>query len=327
MEGKQEGWEHFAAAEWAAARDAFAAALAADPGDAEALDGLGQALWWLGERGAGVERRREAYAAYRRLGDDRRAGGLAVYLAAEQRIDGREAEAAGWMARGRRLLSGQDAAPELGWLEIEEAKRSEDPAVAEAHCRRALALAHELQDANIECMALAQLGRALVRQGRVGEGTRLLDEAMTVALGGEAEDPLACGDACCTTLVVCDGIADLGRACEWCEAVVAFTERRRFIPVQSWCRAIYASVLIRAGEWERADAVLVEALRRRPQRQRSSGDLLALGTLAELRLRQGRLEEAEALLAGLDDEASALGPLVHLRLERGEVDLARALLA
>jgi ATP/maltotriose-dependent transcriptional regulator MalT len=55
-------------------------------------------------------------------------------------------------------------------------------------------LAHEIGDADIECMALAQLGRALVRQGRVEEGTGLLDEAMTVALGGETSDPLACSE-------------------------------------------------------------------------------------------------------------------------------------
>jgi len=132
MSSKQAGRQRFAGAEWAAARDEFAAALEEEPGDPEALDGLGQSLWWLGE-----------------------------------------------------------------------------------------------------------------------EGVALLDEAMTVALGGETSDPMACGDACCTTLVVCDGLADLNRAAEWCEAVVEFTERRRFLPVQSWCRGIYGAVLVRAGDWER----------------------------------------------------------------------------
>jgi hypothetical protein len=66
-----------------------------------------------------------------------------------------------------------------------------------------------------------------VHPTRVEEGVARLDEAMTVARGGEASGPLACGDACCTTLVVCDGLADLHRAAQWCEAVVEFTERRR----------------------------------------------------------------------------------------------------
>ena len=165
------------------------------------------------------------------------------------RIDGREPAAAGWLARARRLLAGEGAVAELGWLAVEEAKRASDPAAAEQHARVALDVAHDLGDPDVECMALAQLGRAVVRQGRVEEGMTLLDEAMTVALGGETHDPLACGDACCTTLVVCDGLADLQRAAQWCEAVVEFAERRNFTPVQSWCRGIYGAVLVRAGDW------------------------------------------------------------------------------
>ena len=48
--------------------------------------------------------------------------------------------------------------------------------------------------------------------------------------------------------------------------------------------------------------------------------------LAALRLRQGRTEEAEHLLSGLDDDAAALAPLVELHLQRGDLALARALL-
>jgi DNA-binding NarL/FixJ family response regulator len=326
MDSKQSGWEHFAEADWEAARDAFAAALEAEPDDPEALDGLGQSLWWLGERDSALDRRRQAYAEYQRRGDTVRAGGLATYLAGEHRIDGRTAAAAGWLSRARRLLADADPSPELGWLAIEEAKRAGDPAEAERHARAALEIAHELTDADVECMALAQLGRAVVSQGRVDEGLGLLDEAMTVALGGESSDPLACGDACCTTLVVCDGLSDLRRAVEWCEAVVEFTERRRFLPVQSWCRGIYGGVLVRAGDWERAEAVLGEALKRPPDRRRGGGRVLPLTVLAELRLRQGRTEEAGKLLSGLEEEPAAFGSIVRLHLEGGELELARAML-
>jgi DNA-binding CsgD family transcriptional regulator len=324
--GTETGWELFAQAEWEAARSAFAAVLQDDPDDPDAQDGLGQSLWWLGRREEAIDRRREAYASYRRRGDARRAGMLATYLSAEHRIDGQHAEAAGWLARARRLLADAGTVPELGWLEIEEAKRSADPVVAERHAQAALEVAHALSDPDVECMALAQLGRAVVRQGRVEDGLALLDEAMTVALGGETSDPLACGDACCTTLVVCDSLADLHRAAEWCAAVVEFTERRRFIPVQSWCRGIYAGVLVRAGDWERADAVLAEALERPPNRGKQGGRALPLAVLAGLRLRQGRMEDAATLLDGLDDEPAAIAPLVELSLERGDPAYAQALL-
>ena len=143
--------------------------------------------------------------------------------------------------------------------------------LAERHAREALAVAHELADADVECMALAQLGRAIVRQGRVEEGAALLDEAMTVALGGETSDPLACGDACCTTLTVCDDIADMQRAAEWCEAVVEFTERRRFTPAAVVVPGDLRGVLVRSGEWERAEG----SWRRRSSGEPSGGAVAA----------------------------------------------------
>ena len=326
MSSRQAAWEHFAHADWAVARDAFAAALEEDPEDPEALDGLGQSLWWMGEREAAIDRRREAYAGYQRRGDERRAGGLAAYLAGEHRIDGQHAAAAGWLSRSRRLLAGEGTVPELGWLAIEEAKRAQDAAGAERHARAALAVAHELADPDVECMALAQIGRAIVLQGRVDDGTAFLDEAMAVALGGETSDPLACGDACCTTLAVCHRLADLERAAQWCEVVVEFTERRRFLPVQSWCRGIFGGVLVRAGDWERAEAVLAEALERQAGPRPVGPRALPLAVLADLRVRQGRSEEAERLLVGLEDEPAALAPLVELHLQRGELPLAQAVL-
>ena len=83
------------------------------------------------------------------------------------------------------------------------------------------------------------------------------------------------------------GARGLRRSSEWCEAVVEFAEQRRFTPVQSWCRTIYAWVLIRSGDWSRAEAVLAEALGDPADRSRGGGRTLPLATLAELRLRQG----------------------------------------
>jgi hypothetical protein len=49
-------------------RAAFAAALAEEE-TAEALDGMGAALWWLGETRASVAHTERAYAEFRRAGD------------------------------------------------------------------------------------------------------------------------------------------------------------------------------------------------------------------------------------------------------------------
>ena len=60
--------EALAAADWERARELYAQAVEEDE-SAEALDGLGQALWWLGETAQGVEMRRRAFAAFQRRDD------------------------------------------------------------------------------------------------------------------------------------------------------------------------------------------------------------------------------------------------------------------
>jgi DNA-binding CsgD family transcriptional regulator len=52
----------------------------------------------------------------------------------------------------------------------------------------------------------------------------------------------------------------------------------------------------------------------------------ALVRLADLRARQGRLEEAEQLLEGLDQNPEAFRPLAAIHLARGHIELARDLL-
>ncbi len=322
-----DAWAALGRAEWASARDAFAGQLEEQPEDPEALDGLGRALWWLGEYQEGVERRREAYALYRQRGDTLTAANLAAYLAAEHRIAGEAAAANGWLARAERLLEGAGPCAERGWLEIEMAKRSAGrPDEQELHARAAADLGRELPDADLEAAALAQLGLARVDAGDVEGGLALLDEAMTTATGGEASDPLAIGDTCCTTLVACDRLADFERAAEWCRTVVDFTGQRGYTPLHLWCRSIYAGVLTATGDWERAERELMWALEGYEERG-SKGRVLPLARLAELRVRQGRFGEAEQLLSGHEDHPVALAASVGLAIARGDNKLACALVA
>ncbi|HEX8204516.1 MAG TPA: hypothetical protein VF587_00505, partial [Solirubrobacteraceae bacterium] len=312
--------------EFEAALEIARADVEADPADPVALDVLGEALWMTGDRAAGIERRREAYAAYRRRGDVRRAAWIAAYLAGESRIDGRDAEGNGWLGRARRLLEDDPEAPEHGWIAIEEAKRAASAREAAEHAERALAVSRAAGDVDVEISALAQLGLARTTLGDVDGGMALLDEAMAAALGGEGSDWLCVGDACCTTLVACDRLSDLPRAVDWCRAVVEWAERRRFVPMQSWCRSIYGGVLTRTGDWAAAEAALERALADpRGKVRQGGGRALPLARLAELRVRQGRLEEAEELLADCEDHPAALEAAVELRLRRGEAAVAAAL--
>ncbi|HTI32049.1 MAG TPA: hypothetical protein VL422_00130, partial [Miltoncostaea sp.] len=316
--------EAFGRAEWALAEELYDRALAGGE-DAEALDGRGQARWWLARREEGIEDRRRAYALYRRAGALERAAILAVYLAGEARIDGNRPESGGWLARAERLLDELPEGPAHGWHAIELAKRAAAPAERRRHAERAVEVGRRTGSPDVEVMGLSQLGLALVGEGRAEEGMRLLDEAMAAATGGEVEDPLAVGDTCCTTLVACARLDDLDRAAGWCRVVTDFTGRRRFTPLAGWCRAVYAGVLITMGDWARAEEHLLGALGA-PDTPSKPGRELALARLADLRLRQGRLEEAERLVAGREDRPAMLGAAVEVWLARGEPELAAAAL-
>ncbi len=318
-------WDALKRAEWSAAKDSFAAYLDTHPDDPTALDGLGRALWWLGEYQDGIESRRQAYAQFRQRNDIRQAANLAIYLAAEHRISGEQGAANGWLARAQRLLADQEVGAEHGWLEIEQAKRAAlRPSEKELHADAAARIARDLADPDLEAAALSQLGLAGIDAGDVTGGMALLDEAMAMAMGGEASDPLAIGDACCTTLVACDRLADFEHAADWCRVVVDFTGRRGYTPLHAWCRTIYAGVLIATGDWERADTELRLSLETYEELG-SDARVFAIGRLAELRVRQGRLGEADTLLAGYQDHPLAITATVGLALARDDPALACAL--
>ena len=311
----------FVRADWRAAKELYEQVLAADADEPEALDGLGQSLWWLGEKHAGIQLRAKAFAGYQRRGARERAGFTAVYLAAEYRIAGNASVAQGWLGRAQRLLDGVDDCAALGWLAIEHSKRAAEPIEEEHHGQRALELARRIGDSDLEAAALSHVGLARVSQGRVEEGMAVLDEAIAVAVAGEAEDPLAIGEACCITLVACEQLADGRRARDFGRTVSDFTRRRNYLPLASWCRAIYAHFLMASGRWTDAEREFEAALDE--FRGLAEVDPLSgLTGLAQLRIRQGRLEEAAQLLAGSEDRPGAVAAMVSLHLARGEVELA-----
>jgi tetratricopeptide (TPR) repeat protein len=310
----------FARSDWDAAREDFQRALAAET-SAEALDGLGQTLWWLGEEEAAIELRTKAFAEYKRRGDADAAANIAIYLASEYRIAGNASVGNGWLGRGTRLLEGCGNCPAQVWLHIERSKRAATPEQAEGEAQRAFELARRIGDAALEGVALSHAGSAQIARGDVEAGMALLDEAMAIATSVESDDPMAIGDACCTTLTACERLADPQRALDWGRAISEFFRRRRFLPLLSWCRSVYAGFLIATGHWQEAERTLIAALEdeaSRPNPNRAT----ALVQLGDLRLRQGRLEEAGRLLAGLENRPAALRPIVQLRLARGEIELA-----
>jgi ATP/maltotriose-dependent transcriptional regulator MalT len=306
--------------EWERARGLFEEVLETAPSGA-ALDGLGGALYWSGDEEGSLEVWAQGFTQYEREGETAGAANAAIMLAAQYRIAGNASVSNGWLGRGRRLLADCGDCVGRGWLEIELAKRTEDPSEAEQHAREAVRVARELGAPDLEACALSHLGLARVSRGDPDGGLAVLDEALALATGIRSTDPFTIGDACCTTLVACERIADPERARDWGRVIAEFIRRRNYMPLSSWCRAVYAGFLISTGDWEEAERELRGALED-ADRSPGSNRLTALAHLAELRLLQGRVEEAEQLLAGIEDRPGALGAVVLLHLARGELDLA-----
>ena len=96
----------------------------------------------------------------------------------------------------------------------------------------------------------------------------------------------------------------MDRADQWIRVGEAIAARRRLPAVAAFCRTHYGGLLTAAGRWGEADAALSDAVRIWGLGH-SSLRPGALVRLAELRVRQGRFEEAEQLLHGLDGDVEA----------------------
>jgi DNA-binding CsgD family transcriptional regulator len=316
------------AGEWSAARSSFEAALEVEESPA-ALLGLGNALWWLDETEASLRCRERAYAAFRHCSDPFQATTTALQLAYHYGANLGDVPAArGWGMRAARLVEDFQLAPLEGWVLLSRAAGASsggDPRVGEGFARQARDLARRFGDTDLELCALSQIGGALVLMGRVEEGALLLDEAMAGALGGEG-GPETVVHTSCVTIVCCSRAAELKRAAQWIRAAGEFNRRYGSPHLDAVCRTAYGGVLMATGRWVEAETELQSALRKMSKTAEPLVRVEALAKLAELRLAQGRLEEAWRLLDGIEDHAAATYAAAALHLERRELVPAASIL-
>jgi ATP/maltotriose-dependent transcriptional regulator MalT len=316
--------------DWQAARSAFEQAIAVEESP-EAYEGLGQACWWLDEQDATIKAREASYRLYRARGEARNAARVATLVGLDHgEFRGDFAVASGWMQRAESLLRDSEPSAELGWLRLYQGFMATfyENRLDAAHAlgEAGAAIGRQVGSFDIEMMAVALHGLILIREGRVGEGVKALDEAMTAAVGGEMSDLAAIGNTCCTLIYACEAIADYDRAAQWCERTREFCRRMGMdLFVFDVCRNYYATMLIWRGAWEQADAELTAAMRGLETR-RPSDALESLVRLAELRRRQGRIEEAQAMFARAEPHRRALFGQAALALDRGDAETAVDLL-
>jgi DNA-binding CsgD family transcriptional regulator len=318
-----DGWAALEAGDWERARTCFEAAAEALGETAEVLDGLSQAAHFQGELDRALELMERAFAAYRRDGEPVAAVRPARWLAfLHVAVHGNVAAANGWMARAERLLEGVDERIEHGWLALDRAPWTDDPAERERHAETALRIARRLGDRELEFSALALLGHSYVASGRVDEGMTLLDEALAAVTGREVVGIASIGEIYCRLLSACEHASDVRRAEQWLVAARRFVAWSAFVPPT--CRTHYGGILVAIGRWAEAEEELHAALRVFEGGYRG-GRVFPLVRLAELRLRQGRFDESERLLEGCEWHPVARRTLAAIALARGDLGLAEEL--
>jgi DNA-binding CsgD family transcriptional regulator len=298
-----------------------------DPGTApgDALEALAQAAYFDLDFARSAELWERAYAAHRAAGDDLGSVRVARTVACiHLMILGNRAVAQGWLSRARTLLSGVADSREGGWVALNLGMFEPDREVKEGFFQRALETARRVGDRDLEFASLAYLGASLVHRDSIAEGMAMLDEALAAVAGDEVDEFIVLEEIFCQLFAACEHANDVRRADEWIEVGEGIAARRNLPAVSAFCRTHYGGVLTVAGRWVDAEAALTAAVHLWDLGRRSSLRAGALVRLADLRVRQGRIEEAEQLLVGLDGgtTAEAVRPLAAVHLARGQTELA-----
>ena len=320
------GYEALAVGNWSEARAAFEEAVSTAESP-EALDGLGRSLWWLREARQAIVCRERAYSGFRRDGELGRAARIALWLSREYaQVFGNDAAARGWLARAERLL--RDVAPgaEQGWIDLARSEGSRKSSEAAMYAEAALDSALLAGDPDLELRALAQLGFSRVSGGEVDEGLAQLDEAMAAATSGEPASLETFADICCTMMLACERAGDIERPQQWSAVLEDFVRKYDHVVLLAFCRTCCADVFAANGRVDAAEEELLAAIKELSASGQRSRCVSPAARLAEIRVLQGRFDEAEELLAGFDGEPGTTRPAVALRLARGEPAPAAALL-
>jgi DNA-binding NarL/FixJ family response regulator len=317
------GYEALDRGDWLGACRAFEAILEQDAEHPDALDGLGQARWWLNQLDVAIELRSRAYGRFVEAGEAARAARIAAWLAREYfTVHGNLPAAGGWIGRADTLLRSAARCPERGWLALIKLALSPDPEVMKGLAAEALQLADEFADRDLAIVGLSAKGLAHVCACEMHEGMACLDEAMAAATGGELRSFWSLSDVYCNTLLACERAGDFERAEQWCRVVNDFTRRFAAEPLFPFCHVTFGAILTATGRWTEAEEELEQALRLFAAGHRAIR-VIALARMAELRLKQGRLEEAGRLLDGYEEHPLAIRPVVGLYLATRRPALAR----
>ncbi len=314
--------------EWVAAYDGLSAAddtaLTADD-----FARLATVAYLVGRRNDCIQALQRAHASHLEAGDVPGAVRAAFWLALVLVHGGEPAVAGGWVSRAQRLLDdlGQDCV-EQGYVLVHVMFRqlfSGDADAALAAAQRVDDYGRRYADLDLRHLGRANLGRVLMRTGRVPEGLALLDEAMVGVSAGEVS-PVLAGDIYCSLVEACQEVSDLGRAAEWTMRLARWCDAQPGLVAFTGQCAVHRGQIMKVRG---AFAEAVEELDGAVRRYESAGSDPAAGLAwAErgdvLRIRGDHAAADESFQRAVDLGHDPQPALARLRLAQGRTDAAVA---
>jgi len=325
----ERGRASYASGAWIDADESLSLADRALPLGAEDLELLATSAYMLGRDDDYVSGLERAHHLYLDRGEGLRAVRCAFWMAVNLIVRGEMGRATGWLGRARRLVERERRdCVERGFLLLARMFEHEAAGHAEAAimvAADAVAIGERFGDADLVALAAQDQGILLIKQGRVGEGLGLLDEAMVAVTSGELS-PIVNGFVYCGVIMGCQVAYEPRRAQEWTAALTRWCERQPdMVSFTGTCLVHRAEIMQLHGAWPDA----LEEARRAGDRCALAGNHAAAahafyrqGEVHRLRGEFTAAEEAyrTAHRGGCEPQPG----LALLRLGQGNADAALA---
>lgn len=278
----------------------------------------------LGDFPTAIRLTEEAHAAFVTAGDVARAVSAAALLVTDHSTVGATPAARGWEQRGLRLLKGHEDCVERGYLALAHfACDVKDPQELRSRAELALQLAQRFHDHQLELHAEADRGLALIGLGEVDTGFELLDSVMAAVAAGELQEVATLGMTLCTALTACERTGDVARAEYWVTLIEDTPALHRIAATLTHCELVRGGIAALCGRWPEAERHLSNAMTAPSIANHAAA---SRARLAELRIQQGRYDDAKHLLDGMEGWVEAAAATARLHLVGGDLDRAAALL-
>jgi ATP/maltotriose-dependent transcriptional regulator MalT len=325
----ERGRESYARRAWMDTYTSLSHADQAAPLGMEDLELLATSAYMLGRDDDFLGYLERVHHAYLDAGEALRAVRYAFWVGLNLALRGEMGRATGWLGRARRLLEREgDDCVEHGYLLLPvmfEHEATGDFEAAAATAADAAGIGEHFGDADLFALAVQSQGIFLVKQGRVEEGLRLMDEAMVAVTAGELS-PIVTGIVYCGVIMGCQEVYALRRAQEWTAALTHWCEDQPdMVAFSGRCLVHRAEIMELHGAWRDA----LEEARRARQRCEQGNNLSAAAQAfyrqGEVHRLQGRLSAAEEAYRDASHRGCEPQPgLALLRLAEGNGDTAAA---